>query len=80
MSTGLPVLFLRGSWREKCRTTAVLTWAGMRGGVSIAMVLAAPASRYRDEVLAIAYAVVLSSTLGQGLTMRPLLRRLFKDV
>ena len=79
VSTGLPVLFLRGSWREKGRTTAVLTWAGMRGGVSIAMVLAAPASRYRDEVLAIAYAVVLSSTLGQGLTMRPLLRRLFSD-
>ena len=78
VSTGLPVLFLRGSWREKGRTTAVLTWAGMRGGVSIAMVLAAPASRYRDELLAIAYAVVLASMLGQGLTMRPLLRRLFE--
>ncbi len=77
VSTGVPVLCLRGPLGEKGRLIAVLTWAGMRGGVSIAMVLATPVTIYRQELLAIAFAVVLSTTVGQGLTMATVVRRLY---
>ena len=77
LSTGLPILFLRDTWREKSRLVTVLTWAGMRGGVSIAMVLAIPLTIYRQELLAIAFIVVLATTVLQGLTMPALVRRLY---
>ncbi len=77
VSTGILLLFLGGTWGNRLRSAAVLTWAGMRGGVSVAMVLATPATSYRAELLAIAFAVVLCSTVGQGLTMRPLVQHLF---
>ena len=77
VSVGIPLLFLDGTWGDRLRSAAVLTWAGMRGGVSVAMVLATPATPYRAELLAIAFAVVLCSTVAQGLSMRPLVRRLF---
>lgn len=76
-SVGVALLVLRGNWGDRLRSAAVLTWAGMRGGVSVAMVLATPATPYRAELLAIAFAVVLCSTVAQGLTMRPLVQRLF---
>ncbi len=77
VSVGILLLFLGGTWGARLRSAAVLTWAGMRGGISVAMVLAMPATSYRAELLAIAFAVVLCSTVGQGLTMRPLVQRLF---
>ena len=71
------LLVLGGSWGNRLRSAAVLTWAGMRGGVSIAMVLATPATPYRAELLAVAFAVVLCTTVAQGLTMRPVVERIF---
>jgi CPA1 family monovalent cation:H+ antiporter len=56
---------------------AVLTWAGLRGGVSIALALTLPASPYRGRLLVVCYAVVVSSMLVQGLTMPRVIRRLY---
>jgi monovalent cation:H+ antiporter, CPA1 family len=77
-SVSLPMLVVCGPLREKARFVAVLTWAGMRGGVSVAMILSAPASQWHDELLAIAYAVVLSSVLAQGMTMRRLVQTIYQ--
>jgi len=65
--------------RTVARQTAVLTWAGMRGGISIALALTLPAFRYRTELLVICYAVVLFSIVVLGLTLPGLLRRLYAD-
>jgi CPA1 family monovalent cation:H+ antiporter len=55
----------------------VLAWSGMRGGVSLAAALAIPrAMPDRDLVLFLAYAVVVLSLAGPGLTIAPLVRRL----
>jgi CPA1 family monovalent cation:H+ antiporter len=59
------------------RERVVLAWSGMRGGVSLAAALAIPrAMPDRDLVLFLAYAVVVLSLAGPGLTIAPLVRRL----
>lgn len=54
----------------------ILVWGGLRGGVSIALVLSLPESLIRDVLLAATYVVVLFSVLGQGGTLGSLLKRI----
>ena len=55
---------------------AILTWGGLRGGLSIAMALALPPGDARDVILVMTYAVVAFSILIQGLSFGRLLRAL----
>jgi CPA1 family monovalent cation:H+ antiporter len=75
----IPMLLLRGSSPQQRRGMAVLTWAGLRGGVSIALALTLPASAYRGRLIVVCYAVVVFSTLVQGLTMPRVLKRLYPE-
>ena len=55
----------------------VISWAGMRGIVSLAAALALPSTfPYRDVIVLTAFAVVLGTLVIQGLTLKPLLRAL----
>ncbi len=56
--------------------TAVLTWAGVRGGLSLAMALSMPPSRQRDVIVAATYVVVVFSVIVQSLTLERLIIRL----
>lgn len=73
----LPMLVLRGGGRQQRRGMAVLTWAGLRGGVSIALALTLPPTPYRGRLLVVCYSVVVFSMLMQGLTMPMVIRRLY---
>lgn len=53
----------------------LLTWGGLRGGISVALALSLPPSRERDIVLALTYIVVIFSILVQGLTIGPMVKR-----
>ncbi len=55
---------------------AVLTWAGVRGGLSVAMALSLPPSRERAIILAATYVVVVFSIIVQSLTLERLIIRL----
>ncbi|MFD3000009.1 cation:proton antiporter [Pontibacter toksunensis] len=57
-------------------TLPIMTWGGLRGGISIALALSLTPDMHRDLIVAITYAVVLLSLLVQGLTIEPLIRRL----
>jgi CPA1 family monovalent cation:H+ antiporter len=48
---------------------AILTWGGLRGGISMAMALSLPDSDYKETILAVTYIVVVFSIIGQGLTL-----------
>jgi len=48
---------------------AILTWAGLRGGISIAMALSLPPSPYRETILSSCYFIVIFSIIVQGLTL-----------
>ena len=54
----------------------LMTWGGLRGGISVALALSLPASPERDLILAITYVVVVFSIVVQGLTMDKLVKRL----
>lgn len=67
------------SWRE----TVVMWWAGMRGVASVALALAIPLETHdgdpfpmRDEIIFIAFAVIMATLVFQGLTLPWLVRRL----
>jgi CPA1 family monovalent cation:H+ antiporter len=48
---------------------AILTWGGLRGGISMAMALSLPESDYKETILAACYFVVVFSIIVQGLTL-----------
>ncbi len=52
----------------------VLTWGGLRGGISVALGLSLPFGAQRDLVLALTYAVVVFSILVQGLSIGRMVR------
>jgi CPA1 family monovalent cation:H+ antiporter len=54
----------------------ILTWGGVRGGISVALALSLPFESVRDPILLATYVVVLFSIIVQGLTIAPLARRL----
>ena len=74
ISVAAPLLLTGESLRDKARDTAVLTWAGLRGGISIALALTLPASLWRIDLLVVTYAVVIFTIVVQGLTMPGFLR------
>jgi NhaP-type Na+/H+ or K+/H+ antiporter len=58
------------------RETAVIGWAGMRGAVSLAAALALPQSfPERNLLVFLAFAVIVATLVGQGLTLPLLIRR-----
>jgi CPA1 family monovalent cation:H+ antiporter len=73
---GAPVAMLRQLARLPLGAWQVLTWGGLRGGISVALALSLPFGQGRDIVVAMTYVVVVFSVLVQGLTVGPLVRRL----
>jgi monovalent cation:H+ antiporter, CPA1 family len=57
------------------RVIGILTWGGLRGGISVALALSLPPGVDRDAIITVTYVVVLFSVVVQGLTLSRLLRR-----
>ncbi|MBL8070007.1 MAG: sodium:proton antiporter [Nitrospira sp.] len=74
ISVSLPVQLFRLFEDLTNRATLILTWGGLRGGISVAMALSLPASPYRDAIVTMTYIVVVFSILVQGLTIERLIR------
>ena len=74
IAVGVPAL-LAPNWLMSTRNVPFLTWAGIRGGISIALVLSVPDTDSKPLILAATYAVVLFSIIVQGLTLGNVARR-----
>ena len=59
--------------QSKC-AIPVLTWGGLRGAISVAMVLSLPVGNSRSLILTLTYFVVVFSILVQGLTVGRVIR------
>ncbi len=53
----------------------IMTWGGLRGGISVALALSVPDAPERDVLVTITYVVVVFSILVQGITLGPVVRR-----
>ena len=71
----LPVRFFAKNLDFVPHTTTIMTWGGLRGGISIALAMALP-SECRQLFLTVTYAVVVFSIIVQGLSVGPLARKL----
>jgi CPA1 family monovalent cation:H+ antiporter len=75
ISVGIPVNILRKMNREfHPHAVKILTWGGLRGGISVALALSIPASPERDLIVAVTYVIVVLSILVQGLTIGKLVK------
>jgi CPA1 family monovalent cation:H+ antiporter len=78
ISVALPVLIMRMQYRFEKGTIRLLTWGGLRGGISIAMALALPPGPEKDLIIAMTYLTVVFSILFQGTTFRHVARWIIK--
>ncbi len=79
VSVGVPVglLGLRRSFTPGA--VPIMVWGGLRGGISVALVLSLPEHADKPLLLTATYVVVIFSIIVQGLTMRAVVRRLLPD-
>ena len=75
LSLLLPVRFFREKLQFVPHTTTIMTWGGLRGGISIALALVLP-DECRSLFLTVTYAVVVFSIIVQGLSVGKLAGRL----
>ena len=78
LAVSIPVLALSPSHTFVRGTIPVLTWGGLRGGISIALALSLPEVAEKSVILAATYAVVLFTIVVQGLSLGPLVKRVVK--
>jgi CPA1 family monovalent cation:H+ antiporter len=69
ISVGVPVSIMKKHKTFTPKIIRILTWGGLRGGISIALALTLPAGETREALLVITYVVVIFSIIVQGLTV-----------
>lgn len=70
----MPVHLQKG---ERGKALGVLTWGGLRGGISVALALGLPPGGLRETLLPVCYGVVVFTIVVQGLTMEKVVNRLY---
>jgi len=75
ISVSIPVSLLRSKYQFSPGVIKILTWGGLRGGISVALVLSLPADEVRQYLLPMTYAVVVFAMLVQGLTLGRVVRK-----
>jgi len=75
LTVWLPVKIVPGYFNLPRGAGVVLTWGGLRGGISVALALSLPQGPARDVVLTLTYGIVVFSILMQGLTIGHVARR-----
>ena len=78
-ATSIPVMLLKSRREFSPGVVRILTWGGLRGGISVALALGIPKDfEYRQEFLVATYVVVVFSIVVQGLTLKPLVARVVR--
>jgi CPA1 family monovalent cation:H+ antiporter len=80
LSLLLPISLFKKKLDFVPKTNLIMTWGGLRGGISIALALGLTEAMHRDLFLVITYIVVVFSILVQGLTVEKLVKRLEKQM
>ncbi len=74
-ASGVPLALLPEARRSHPGALPILTWAGLRGGISVALALSLPASNHRTTLITMTYVVVCFSILVQGVSVGAVVKR-----
>lgn len=77
VSLSIPVLFLKDKVLFNHKTTLIMTWGGLRGGLSVALTLSIPDNPYKEAIVSVMYIIVIFSILVQGLSTGKLVKKLY---
>ncbi len=69
LSVAIPLVVANPFKKFSANTISILTWGGIRGGISVALALSIPKDYHRDIILAMTYSVVVFSILVQSTTL-----------
>ena len=78
MSLWIPIRFFKKKLEFVPNTNLIMTWGGLRGGISIALALSLTNEMNREIFLLITYFIVTFSIIVQGLSVGPLIKKLTK--
>lgn len=76
VSVALPLLFLKYKKTFEKNALSILTWGGLRGGISVALALSLPRNEINEIFVSITYIIVLFSIIVQGLTIGKLAKKI----
>jgi len=74
-AVSVPVLILKPFRTFSRGVIPIMTWGGLKGGISVALALSLPDSEWKPLILTVTYIVVIFSTIVQGLTVTRLAER-----
>jgi Na+:H+ antiporter len=77
VSIAIPAIPLNLHAEHKLRGVALMSWSGLRGGISLALALSIPAQDFRAPLITATYAIVIFTMVVQGLSLDWLSRRLY---
>lgn len=75
VSLALPTYAFGFKKQFEPKTLTIMTWGGLRGGISIALALTIPAGPYKELIVVITYTVVLFSIVVQGLSIERVIKK-----
>ncbi len=77
ISVAVSVLLLKKIITLERHAITILTWGGLRGGLSVALALALPANSFRSEFISLTYIIVVFSIVVQGLTVGKIAKKIY---
>lgn len=79
VAVAVPILMLSPFRSFPRDVIPIMTWGGLKGGISVALALSLPDSEWKPLILTATYVVVLFSIIVQGLTIAPLANKLGRE-
>ena len=79
LAVAVPVMILKPFREFSNGVIPIMTWGGLKGGISVALALSLPDSEWKPVILTATYVVVVFSIIIQGLTIAPLAKRLGRE-
>lgn len=79
ISVAIPMTLMRAKFSLEPHAIKILTWGGLKGGISVALALSLSTQMYRDLFVPMTYIIVIFSIIIQGLTIGKVVKKLSPD-